>query len=253
MYKYQFIGTIYPADLVKFDDVVFNSENLQVQENGVPIKSIKAEINKDSIRVTVESEHNFDSDLETLRNSIQYFCRGLVNASNYYFSTAIDVEIQFGGNTSGQLYSFSPRLRFMSYGDRPLNPLRITELSAQNPLLQRAIGQAIDAVRNPIDTGFHCFRAIEAIRQSFRDPSMEDDGKAKKDSWIAMGNALRIDRGYYAILKDNADITRHGGLKDVSGTDIKTMLEKAWKIIDRYLLFIDGSKKDLDNKFEILK
>ena len=196
------------------------------------------------------TENNFDSDLDTLRNSLQYFCRIVLNSANFYYGTGVNLFLSMGGNLAKEPFSFSPKVNslFKDQSKRPLAPIRIALLSAKNIQLQRALEQATDAITRSSDAGLHCYRAIEAIRRDFLN-GKADEGSAKKKSWTDMNNSLKLTQAFYSLIKTHADVSRHGGLKDITSPEMEDILHKTWAIIDRYLVYLNSGRKPLDHSY----
>jgi hypothetical protein len=62
------------------------------------------------------------------------------------------------------------------------------------------------AMRDAIGTGFHCYRAIEALMQSMKN----DTTKTDKQAWVRLNEMLLLDRSAFEKIKAHADHPRHG-------------------------------------------
>jgi hypothetical protein len=57
-----------------------------------------------------------------------------------------------------------------------------------------------------IGTGFHCYRAIDAMMQSMKDIENDKDEAA----WTRLRDRLRVKRTPIDVVKAHADLPRHG-------------------------------------------
>ena len=252
MNNYQFAGHIYPAGIIYIKDFELDAPGLFGYDN--PFSGdINVSIDNDNVIVTYKTTEDFDNDLDTLRNSLEYFARMAIDAANYYFGTGVELFLTTGGNTSKQMYTFAPKVNslFSQINERPLNPMEITKLAGRNIQLRRALEHAKNAINQKMDAGMNCYRAIEAIRQYFLN-GKTDDGGAKRKSWEDMNNSLRLQQNFYALVKSHADVARHGGAGSISSTDMEKMLHCTWRIIDRFLIYLNNGDIALGEKYEVL-
>src|SRR5580693_5150258 len=77
-----------------------------------------------------------------------------------------------------------------------------------------AIADLRRAISEPSDTVFHCYRAVESIRQEYTVPA--NDKRHRDESWNRLREALAIPREDLDWLKDFAERRRHGEPVDVS-------------------------------------
>jgi len=249
MNKYRYYGQINPRDIIKFDNFVYTSDlkGIDSHHSG----NLKIKIDNNTVEAIIETESNFDEDLETLKNTLEYLVGGIINTANYFYGYAVDVVLESGGNISKEIYTFPPRIRFLKESDRSLPILDLLSFVMKTPALHRAINDLKSAIKNPMDVGFYCFRAIEAIRQNFLEDNEEDTDKAKKKSWEQMNEKLKINKTYYSKINDNANITRHGKVTSVAGSDMEEILIKAWTVVDRFIMHLNKGK--LDEKLTVLE
>jgi hypothetical protein len=93
-------------------------------------------------------------------------------------------------------------------------------------------------MRVPTDTGFFCYRAVEAMMQSMKANEDESD----KTAWPKLREALRIDRSVIDFIKGHADCPRHGRPYDLTDAERGTILKVADDIIRRYLEYLKRGK-----------
>src|SRR6185312_8540770 len=115
---------------------------------------------------------------------------------------------------------------------------------------QIALANFREAMRMPVDTGFFCFRAIEAVMQSMR----ADDNERDLRAWERLRQNLIVDRSAIGAVKAHADAPRHGRATSIGDRDRATVLLITDEIVERYLRFLAAGKtKPLDsNTFALL-
>jgi hypothetical protein len=115
--------------------------------------------------------------------------------------------------------------------------------------LRLALSDLREAIRNPKDCGFFCYRSIECLRQYFVYKNNLDNQKNrdKIKSWEILGKELDVDNDEIkSIIKPYADPARHGVRVYLSTTERQKIFDLTWKIIDNYVVYAsNGYKKSL--------
>ena len=229
-------------------------------------------INASQVAVVIKSPQQID-DLPTLKNYVEYFVRSVVDAFGYLEGRGYDVEItSLVGQRDGEPWSSLPV--WTVYGveiaglqetksERPLSIGEIMPLLFNTPpqggsvnavvpgQLRQAIADLREAIRSPHDTGLFCFRAIESIRQCFVLPDDDDDDH--KISWIRMGHALRIDETWSKDLAKVSTLQRHGIGQYMSGQEREAAMQRAWKVVDRFMVYVQGGLVPLTEDCDLLQ
>jgi len=86
-------------------------------------------------------------------------------------------------------------------------------------------------MRIPVETGFYCYRAIEAMMQSMKSDPNDDDSRA----WQKLREALKIDRNVIDSVKQHADVPRHGRPSAITDAERAQVFQATDMIVDRYL------------------
>ncbi len=191
-------------------------------------------------------------NVPTIKNSIEPIVRGLVDAYGYLTGRGYDIEITSVINQTGQYHVFGVEEEALAKikGERPLTYQELFYIMAKCHQLQRALGDLREAIRVPIDTGFFCYRACECVRLYFE----EDTDNSERKSWERLRNNLLIDRGWFTKIEKFAKPQRHGALLDMSGNDRALIMQRAWKVISRFCIYLKDNSKPLSEKeFEVLK
>ncbi|MCL5037226.1 MAG: hypothetical protein M1269_08945 [Chloroflexi bacterium] len=191
-------------------------------------------------------------DLETLKNIIENLVRGEVDIYGYLSGLGYDVEITAVVEPNGNHRVFGVGIQSLheAKDERPFSYKETWEIVGKSPFLQHALANLRESIKVPHDTGFFCYRAVESIRQNFR---KNTNGNDKKSSWERMRNALRIDKSWIDKLKVYGDPQRHGELKPISGEDRILLMEHAWKVVDRFLIYLKRDSPLPVNEFPLLK
>lgn len=246
MNSYIFSGKVLPERAnVSITPLEINMDAIDADISGIATVSIAVS------QVSVVLNTNSDSSLLTLKNYMEYLVRTLIDAYGYLSGRGYDVEITSVVNPEGNYSVFGvgiPELE-NSQNDRPLSFQQLLTAMAKSQHLHRALADLREAIKSPVDTGFFCYRAVESIRQNFKREE-EDDAK----SWESLRKSLLIDRSWIDKIKKFADTARHGDTPYISGKDRILIMQHAWKVIDRFCLYVYRDFNDLsNNEFDLLK
>jgi hypothetical protein len=78
-------------------------------------------------------------------------------------------------------------------------------------LLARAVRDINSAVRDAGDAAFHCYRAVESVKEYFQVTRFAGDEKKKCPAWQETWQTLKLDKSILGDMKEAADTVRHGG------------------------------------------
>lgn len=97
---------------------------------------------------------------------------------------------------------------------------------------------------SPVNFG----RVIESIRVMIAGPDAEIS-----QAWTKMRDVLRVDKAYLKLVTDTSIPKRHGDHKRVDGELVATISERAWRVMDRFLIYrLRGSAPLPESEFPIL-
>lgn len=253
MDTYTFFGTIRPEDTVPFDlSLKFPLIEITSQDSGISCKATGSITGK---HVVVEIKNvNENVELGELKNLIlESMVRPAVDALNYVCGHGYDVELTSAIGLGDQNIIFGvgiPEL-FGAQSERPLPIEEICKLIYQSQPLCFALGNLREAIRMANDTGFFCYRAIESVRQSFKE---REDGNDPKQSWKRLRESLNIDESWIRVLTCFSDEQRHGNTIYMSGAERLSALQHAWKVVDRFCVYLhQGSIPLSKEEFDLLK
>jgi len=244
-----FHGTVLPEraglDISSPVKISFSAEEAGI--SGEAILSVGAS----HVSIVVSSDDT-EADLETLRNYVDYVARSTVDVYGYLSGRGYDLEISSVVDRDGRQTVFGVGIEDIEnlQQERPLVFQEVLGLMSRSHSLPRALADLREAIRSPWDTGFLCYRSIETVMQHF---AAEDETAGdRKPAWERMRSALRIDESWIAPLKHPADRQRHGRAAFMSGTDRVSAMKRAWKVIDRFCLYLNGGSAPLGPEYEEL-
>lgn len=192
-------------------------------------------------------------NLDTMKNYMEQLVRNLVDSYGYLSGRGYDIEITSVVNPNGQQAVFGVGIRELekSENERPLSFQELFPVILKSPHLRHALGDLREAIRSPSDTGLFCYRAVECVRQHFREDE-DDDNRAP--SWERLRQNLRVDRSWMKPLENFSKEQRHGSSSYMSETDRVLLMQHAWKVVDRFCVYIKGNFQPLpESDFEILQ
>jgi hypothetical protein len=231
------------------------------------------------IKVTDVNENltNEYAFLQTIRNVVKQTVAPIVNILNYIFKSEFDLEIlliQLPDGQERRISSFlenpeeSQRKRpFAELGtekqfEKIIN-LLFQSLSTDESASEQAFNSNPDAAtvathhfaealidfREAIiregRTPLYCYRALENIRRTI----VEKTGISNKNidkEWKILRKKLVIDECSLIVVTRLAEQNRHAGVCPVSGQSYNTLIEFTAQVLDRYVLYLDGGSKDLE-------
>lgn len=125
----------------------------------------------------------------------------------------------------------------------------LTELSSDlltvvfsNLAVSVALADFREAMRLPMQTGFFCYRAVEAMMQTMKASPNDKDGPA----WFKLRSDLRVDKSAIDYIKEHADWARHGKTGNISDSQRATIFVLADQIIGRYIDYLLGGGVSLE-------
>jgi len=183
------------------------------------------------ISVIVKSQEKI-ADFLTLRNYVQDMVALVVDIYGYLSGRGYDVEIvslTTEDNTPHVIFGVGISELEAQEKERPFTYEDIVKLLKGNADIEQQLRLALInfrlAIRNASDTGFHCYRALEAMKQPF-------------GTWEKFNSELDIDNSWLMEMKNkHANKQRHGESTFMSGKDRTKMLENTQKVIDKFILW----------------
>jgi hypothetical protein len=188
-----------------------------------------------------------------LRNSISGDVAKVVDLAGYLYGMSFDVDVISAACNDGRVVVFGNAIPVLTEarrdGPKQLEGDLFSAVLADIPS-HIVLADFREAMRNPVGTGFFCYRAIEAMMQSMKTDASDPDGPA----WEILRNRLQIHRSAIEAIKSHADYPRHGRIASVTNDERVKIFRITDEIIRRYLEYLRVEKKPLaDSEFPLLK
>jgi hypothetical protein len=212
--------------------------------------SCKVTMYSSQLSVVFETEAG-DVDIPTLRNLVRDLVANVVDSLGYVMGRAYEVEVTSVATDDDKYEVFGVEVPVLAavQAERPFPVDQVVRQTLQSPPLQRALGELRRAITNPADTGFHCFRAIEAVRQHFAEPGDSDSSP----SWERLRSALRLAREFFGPIEPHAVAQRHGEIVGMSDDERSLAMTIAWRVVDRFVILLDRGNAELGEEYPVLR
>ena len=196
--------------------------------------------------IDVETESN--TDLQTLRNFASDIVRPLADLISYRTGGGFEIEIISATNKETNEWAvfgieipILAQARMQQERERGVKRRELREISAAdlqvitgNVYAQIVLANFRAATRIPVETGFYCYRAVEAMMQSMKSSPSDDD----KTAWEKLRETLQIDRNVIDSVKQHADLPRHGKPSTITDEERVKVFQATDMIIERYLQYL---------------
>ena len=192
-------------------------------------------------------------DISTLRNCVEASIRSEMDLIGYLFGGSFDVEMLGARNTqTGASVVFGITIPALSdkreYSGALTIPGELLVAVGASVQTQAALAYFREAVRIPVDTGFFCYRAIEALLRAVVDVQGDVSGA----NWAAFRSTLRIARDAVMFVKSHSDLPRHGAVSSISDEQRAKVLRITDETIRRHLHWLTHDRSPLSDEFPVL-
>ena len=187
-----------------------------------------------SVVVSVGGEPN----ILTLRNVVHGLVQANIDAYGYVSGRGFRAEIVSVLSPDGQMEVFGCGVPVLesTVEERPIDIAAILTLSYESRWVRRMLADLSLAIREPIDSGFYLYRAIEAIRQHF-----QERANGENQAWERLRRELKVRRESLEEIKSFADEPRHGSWAQISDQQSARILSLAWEIAFRFCNYLLGT------------
>jgi hypothetical protein len=231
--EYMFIGVVLPERAPLTFKI---SINIHTESGKIATFEIKILMNQIVVRVTSEKEF----DLHELRDVVANNVQSQLDAIGFIKGYAYNLEItRVFSHAKGIDEVFGIDISDLTELHTNMDPMQ--EINKLNKLFVGENGRFIkiclrdlaSAIRNPEDTAFYCYRAIESLRNHYASLNGLDVSD-QNGIWEAFRLFSKIDKASIMRIKDEADPLRHGRVLVISGEQRKAILVTAWQLVDQY-------------------
>lgn len=187
-------------------------------------------------------------DLATLRNLVQSSIASVTDQLAFLLGNHVNVEIFAAITPTGYKHVFGVEFDYIrdkltteeAFGEWLPKILTVYRTRA-GPYLQRCLTDYRMAMEHPEDTGFYCFRAVESLRQVFKEDEV-DNG----DSWSSLREATGVSRSTIEKkIQNYSNARRHGDLFTITSEERKLVLESTWEIIREFIEYASEKMDEL--------
>lgn len=200
---------------------------------------VKLSIRLNQIAVWIESESEWD--VFDLRNVVRAVVAHELEVVGFVLGYAYEVEIKRVLNPSLDVDAvfgidipcITERNKDVDLVER-LKEIRNKTYGSNGVFLQRCFADLSQAMKNADDTGFYCYRAIEALRQHCI-AQFAIDAANKKKQWEKVREVSGCSEDILREIKTAADPTRHGEVVPITADQRKRLFLITWDVVDGYL------------------
>jgi hypothetical protein len=191
------------------------------------------------IALWVESATEWD--IFDLRNVAKSILQNELAIVGYLKGYAYDVEIRRVLNRARNIdYVFGIDIPCIAKRNEEIKlaeeveKIRAKTLGDAGIYFRRCFADLIAAMKTPDDTGFYCYRAIEALRQ-YCIVRYKLDPEKTSDQWSKVRVVSGCDEQTLRDIKAAADPVRHGAIVGITSSDRETLFTKTWDVVDGFL------------------
>ena len=175
--------------------------------------------------------------------------QALTNIAAFSVGLAMQCSLEKFIDPNGVISSILPRTHFEASkvctaynpdgsGNHSVADVMVSVIA--DPELFLTLSDLVGSLHSPQISMVNCGRVIDSIRR------MISPAKKIEDGWIAMQRALNISREYQEEISKISRNPRHGDRSYIQGSVTADITLRTWIILDRYLNYKLGGRKDLD-------
>lgn len=230
-YRYVLHGRVLPErGQTKTPTVMWEDEDANIQ------------IGIYSSQVMAVAEFDEEIHIHTLKNWVTSMASSHVDVYAFATGRAFNVEITAGIQPNGKMVVFGEsipthekRIPEDDVGDFVNSVIDLYGMP-NGEYLMLCLSDFKRAIQNPEDTGFHCFRSIESIRQYFK---YEFDLADGSPTWEKLRNELGFEREHIDFIQEYQGDRRHGDVRWITEQERGEITERAWDVIDAFIKYLE--------------
>jgi hypothetical protein len=203
--------------------------------------TIKIKLNIQFNQITLWVDSDYEWEIHDLRNAVKdIIVLTVLSIFSFRLGHTFDAEIIHVMNDEKQIdYVYSivigriyERKKDVVFTHEELMSLFRKTLGVNGIYVNRCFGDLAMATRNPIDTGFYCYRAIESLKQYCKNKFSIDK---EADQWKKLSEITGYDQEYIEVVKEFARPVRHGDVLDVTDSNRVEIFMKTWDVVEAFL------------------
>lgn len=209
-------------------------------KDGRPSCLLKVSIVLNQVWVSVDSS-NVAWKLHDLRNMVRDVLQTHLSMVGYIEGHAYELEItRVVNQTTGDDYVFGidiPCLTSLKEGRDTTSEVQKlwSCCTGDNGIfIHRCLNDLMLAMKNAEDTGFYCYRAIEALRNHAAAEAEILEGK-DSEKWENFRSKAGVERDTIMAVKAAADPARHGTPISLSEEEREKILRSTWLVVRQYI------------------
>ena len=242
MSRWTFFGRVHPERI----PLTWNTPLEGISHISVLNLDIKFRIIIHASQIIVDIEFEGDNpDVDSLRNVAADLVRTLTDLVGYLQGLPFEVEIvsaNVHGTNEWKIFGTEiPALATSRRGQDHSIKVDLLSAVSTNAAAQMALADFRKAMRDPVGTGFYCYRAVEAMMQSMKANPKENDEAA----WKNLRERLCVGRSVLNSIKQHADYPRHGRPSQITDFERATVFKLTDEVIRRFLTYLTHGKVGL--------
>ncbi len=225
------LGRVYPRGLIinaSAPDVTYRSDDGTIEGD------INLIINRSAIRVSWYTDNYSRDNLWPFWSHADRIATSVVNLIAFrggWAATTVIDRYEEAGGFSDKIAFVEPAVQgISSLLQSDENLLAAFTILTKRPHLMVVMEDLIATLWSQEHKALNCARCVEAIRSL-----VADESSNASDQWLALRNALNLDRRYIELIMHGARNSRHGRPSDFSAEDVTEIMRRTWTIIYRYL------------------
>lgn len=236
MAKVQFIGRVLPT--TQMVNIAAKDLSLVNHELNVSI-SIKVRI-ANSI-INLECEYNDETPIAEVYGRAYAIARASLSMASFATGKGLWLIMEIAIHEDGvpmlinwEDQNLTPLCTAFAIGDN-LTPTydKVHELIVGTPQLFLAMSDLISSLYLPNVPAVSCGRAMDGIKHLLSEPGMRDVA-----AWKNLRRLLNIEENYLKLITDASAGPRHGRIDATPTETIMEIKRRAWRVMDRCLIYL---------------
>ena len=235
MQPYIFQGRVLPERAQLSSQFSLSFEHLS---SGVTASAVVSII-LNQVAVWIETDHEWN--VFDLRNVVTNIVQSHLQMVGYLKGFAYDFELTRVLNQERatdcvfgiDIPCLAERAKDINLSDA-LTKLREKTTGRNGVYLNRCFGDLVSAMKHADDTGFYCYRAIEALRHHCAAVRQMSD-ESKETQWQQFRDVAGCSEHTLREIKAAADPLRHGQVGGSTSAGRERLLTITWNTVDNYL------------------